>query len=121
MNIKLDENLPRALVRVLSRHGHDVDTVSDEGLTGKDDALVWRKAQQAGRFLITQDLDFSDIRRFRPGTHHGLLLVRLREPGRLALTARLRSLFATEKTDDWSGCFIVLTDHKLRIRRPGGQ
>jgi hypothetical protein len=35
------------------------------------------RAQRAGRFLVTQDLDFSDVRRFEPGSHHGLLLVRL--------------------------------------------
>jgi predicted nuclease of predicted toxin-antitoxin system len=119
MNIKLDENLPQTLVGALSRLGHDVDTVPAEGLAGKADAIVWRKAQQTGRFLITQDLDFSDIRQFRPGTHHGLLLVRLREPGRLALMTKLRTLFETEDTGDWPGCFVVLTDHKLRIRRPG--
>ena len=27
--------------------------------------------------LITQDLDFSDIRKFQPGTHYGIVVVRL--------------------------------------------
>lgn len=117
--MKLDVNLPRALVPIFARLGHDADTVADEGLTARDDTVVWRKTQQAGRLLIAQDLDFSDARKFRPGTHHGLLLVRLREPGRLALTTKLRPLFETEDTRDWPACFIVLTDHKLRIRRPG--
>jgi hypothetical protein len=80
MLIKLDEHLPRRLVSVLSAFGHDVDTVDIEGLKGADDDSVWTAAQSANRFLITQDLDFSDIRRFRPGTHRGLLLVRLRMP-----------------------------------------
>ena len=35
--------------------------------------------------------------------------------------ALVRILFETEETGNWSGCFIVLTDHKLRIRRPGGK
>ena len=35
----------------------------------------WLAPQSGSRFLITQDLDFSDIRKFAPGTHHGLLLV----------------------------------------------
>jgi hypothetical protein len=33
--------------------------------------------QAHGRVFITQDLDFSDARKYVPGTHHGLLLVRL--------------------------------------------
>lgn len=74
MKIKLDENLPVRLVRILSQLGHETDTVGQEGLAGQDDRHVWEAAQGAGRFLITQDLDFSDIRRFTPGTHQGILL-----------------------------------------------
>lgn len=69
MNIKLDENLPASLVGALAKLGHDVDTVVAEGLAGETDNVVCQAAQDARRFLITQDLDFSDIRRFAPGTH----------------------------------------------------
>jgi predicted nuclease of predicted toxin-antitoxin system len=118
MKIKLDENLPSRLVAALGQLGHEVDTVARERLTGRPDITIWRAAQEAGRFLVTQDLDFSDIRRFRPGTHHGLLLVRLREPGRTALLQRVRAAFQTEDEESWSGCFVVVTEHKLRVRRP---
>ena len=81
MKVKLDENISSRLIEVLRLQGHEVDTVSDEGLTGSADADVWRTAQAEQRFLITQDMDFSDVRVFAPGTHAGLLVVRLREPG----------------------------------------
>ena len=64
-------------------------------------------------------MDFSDARRYKPGTHHGLLLVRLRKPGRRALTGRVRVAFEREDVASWAGCFLVLTESKLRIRRPG--
>ena len=118
MNIKLDENIPHRLVGVLVNMGHEVDTVQQEGLAGHDDTTVWKNAQQHGRFLITQDLDFSDVRRFAPGTHYGLLLVRLRNPGRQALMDRIQSVFETEATKNWEGCFAVITEHKFRIRYP---
>jgi predicted nuclease of predicted toxin-antitoxin system len=79
---------------------------------------VWRAAQNEERFLITQDLDFSDARRYAPGAHHGLLLVRLRDPGRKALLHHIRGLFENERVEDWAGCLVVATDRKLRIRRP---
>ena len=63
MNIKLDENLPGRLVVALRAFGHHVDTVRTERLIGRDDADVWKAAQSAGRFFITQDLDFSDLMR----------------------------------------------------------
>jgi predicted nuclease of predicted toxin-antitoxin system len=62
MKIKLDGNLPRGLVQVLSGFGHDVDTVIEEGLAAANDDAVWRAAQRAGRLLGTQDLDFSSPR-----------------------------------------------------------
>lgn len=118
MNIKLDENMPERLVSKLQAMGHNVDTVVSEHLAGRGDDEVWQAAQAADRFLITQDLDFSDVRRFTPGTHAGLLLARLAQPGRDALVARVASLFATEPVDQWRGCLVVMTDHKVRVRRP---
>lgn len=118
MNIKLDENLPLRLAAVLAALGHDVDTVPQEGLSGQNDESVWEAAQKAGRFLITQDLDFSDIRRFLPGTHHGILLLRLRDPGLNALLAKTESLFRTEHVESWEGCVVIATERKLRVRCP---
>lgn len=118
MKIKLDENLPARLAGVLERAGHEVDSVATEGLTGKPDADVWAAARGEKRFFITQDLDFSDIRQYRPGTHPGLLLVRLREPGANALMERISAAIQVHELESLVGCFVVLTDHKLRIRRP---
>ncbi|MDP6524555.1 MAG: DUF5615 family PIN-like protein [Kiritimatiellia bacterium] len=118
MRIKLDENIPASLQGVIASRGHDVDTVLSEGIAGQDDNVVWEHTTEAGRFLITQDLDFSDIRRFTPGTHHGILLVRLRDPGFHALKARIAGLFQMENVDAWLGCLVVATDTKLRVRRP---
>jgi predicted nuclease of predicted toxin-antitoxin system len=120
VNLKLDENLPESLVAELASLNHNVDTVRQEGLAGHDDPNVWAAAQAAGRFLITQDLDFSDARKFKPGTHFGVLLVRLPDAGRLALTRRIADVFRNEDAGSWAGCFAVLSGHKLRVLRPPG-
>jgi predicted nuclease of predicted toxin-antitoxin system len=114
VRIKLDENLPSSLVGILSGFGHETDTVEDEGVNGKSDEIVWERAQMDGRFLITQDLDFSDIRKFAPGTHHGILLIRMRDPSRRALEERIGALFAMEESNSWNRGFIVATDLKIR-------
>jgi predicted nuclease of predicted toxin-antitoxin system len=116
MKIKLDENLPARLLHILENHGHDVHTVPDEQLTGRPDAEVWQAVNIEGRFLVTQDLDFADTRQFAPGTHAGLLLLRLREPGSQALTKAVEAVAA--EIDSWRGCFVVLTENKIRIKRP---
>jgi len=120
VKIKLDENVPARLARDLGELGHDVETVVGEGLAGCDDGQIWKAVQRELRFLITQDLDFSDIRRFAPGSHAGLLLVRLREPGRSALAEAVRQVFSSQPTADWTGCFVVITEKKLRVLKPFG-
>ena len=118
MKIKLDEMLPAALVDILSDIGHDVESVPVEGLSGAPDQAIWDAAGNENRFLITQDLDFSDVRRFSPGSHPGVLIVRLRQPGRNALIERIGGFFRSDDAADLAGCFVVLTEHKARIRRP---
>jgi predicted nuclease of predicted toxin-antitoxin system len=118
MKVKLDENIPVRLAGELTNLGHDVDTVASEGLKGRPDGDVWSASRREERFLITQDLDFSDVRQFKPGTHPGLLLVRLREPGANALVSRVRAVAQAEGLDSFARCFVVLSDRKLRIRRP---
>jgi predicted nuclease of predicted toxin-antitoxin system len=118
MKIKLDENLPLGIASQLRTVGQDAHTTLEEGLAGKLDIDIWEAAQKEGRFLLTQDLDFADVRRFTPGTHSGLLLIRLRSPNRLALIRRITDVFQTENVDTWARCFVVVTEQKVRVRRP---
>ena len=118
MRIKLDENLPADLVPELRSLGHDVESVYTEGLSGRPDPDVWAAAQAEHRILITQDIRFADARMFTPGAHAGFVLVRLKTPGLRALIAKVRFVFATEDVESWPGCFVVLSDSKLRVRRP---
>ncbi len=120
MKIKLDENLPFDLASMLTSSGHGVQTAREEGLSGAQDHEVWEAAQREERFFITQDLDFSDARRFAPGSHHGLLLVRLRQPSRRALSERVQEMFRGEDVSGWARCFVVATERKVRVRRPAG-
>jgi len=115
MKIKLDENLPLRLATLLKELGHDVQTVHDEGLVGLSDAKIWEVVQTESRFLITQDLDFSDLRRFAPGSHHGILLVRLHSPNRRNLVGRVVEIFHSESVGEWARYFVVTTGRKIRV------
>ena len=119
MRILLDENLPADLVEVLRALGHDVEHVYSKDLSGHPDPDVRAVAQSENRLLITQDIRFADAREFLPGRHAGFLLVRLKRPGLRAIMEKLRSVFEREDVESWQGCFIVLSDSKLRVRRPG--
>jgi len=118
MRILLDENLPAGLVGALRALGHDVEHVYSRNLSGRPDGEVRAVAESEKRLLITQDIRFADARRFAEGGHPGFVLVRLKTPGRRALIAKLRYVFETEDVESWRNCLVVLTDSKLRIRRP---
>jgi predicted nuclease of predicted toxin-antitoxin system len=92
--------------------------VHEERLVGHSDTEIWATAQKESRFLITQDMDFSDARKFAPGSHFGLLLVRLRSPDRGSLLARVVELFQSERVGEWAGCFVVATERKIRVLKP---
>jgi predicted nuclease of predicted toxin-antitoxin system len=118
MRIKIDECLPYEISEILAGKGHHVETVKDEGLTGSPDEIIWETVQAEKFFLITSDLDFSDIRRYAPGTHQGLLLLRLRQEGKNHILSYFRQLVSNFDVNDWSGCVVVATDHKVRTRKP---
>lgn len=117
MRLKLDENLPESASPRLAELGFDVDTVLAERLGGHSDADVWAAAQTERRFLITQDLDFSDIRKFAPGTHEGILIVRLPDSEQWRVGDHLVAWFSEPEARTWERCFIVATMHKVRVIR----
>ena len=117
MKIKLDENIPDRLSPVLAKLGHDVRTVVDQGLTGRSDDEIWSVVAGEDRFLVTQDVDFGRVATRERIGDAGVLLLRLRVPGRSALLRRAKSLFETEDFSRWSGCVIVATERKIRVRR----
>jgi predicted nuclease of predicted toxin-antitoxin system len=118
MRIKIDECLPGEIVELLSGIGHIAETVKDEDLIGYPDYIIWDIAQKEKRFLITTDLDFSDIRRYVPGTHHGILLLRLSREGKNYMLTYFKQLVANFDFNEWAGCLVVANDHKLRIKKP---
>lgn len=119
MRILLDENLPARLVRSAPRAGSRCGARRVENLSGHPDAEVRALSESEDRVLITQDIRFADARAFAVGAHPGLILVRLKSPGRRALVAKVKSIFESENVESWRGCFVVLSDSKLRVRRAG--
>jgi predicted nuclease of predicted toxin-antitoxin system len=116
--VKLDENLGQSHAEMFRKAGHSVDRVTDEGLSGAVDPVVWQRVVAEGRFFITLDLDFSDVRQFLPGSHPGLLLIRPRSNSRDAVAEILDRVLRDYPLDTLLGCFVVADPNHTRIRRP---
>lgn len=64
----LDEHVPTAVARALTKHGVDVTTTSDLDLIGASDRVQLTMARQDGRVFFTQDADF--LRLHAEGVEH---------------------------------------------------
>ena len=76
LKIKADEDLPGSVAVKLRGAGYRVDTVVEEGIGGTKDPALWQAVQAEGQFLITADKGFADVRKYPPGTHQGVMLLR---------------------------------------------
>jgi predicted nuclease of predicted toxin-antitoxin system len=61
MKFIVDENLPRRAAAWLAAHGHEAWHVSDIGLLGQADPVIWAEAVARGAFVVTRDNDFAAL------------------------------------------------------------
>ncbi len=107
MRICVDENIPLLTVRELEALGHDVLDIRGTEHQGLADDRLWRMAQDQGRLFITTDKGFVE---HRNESHHGLVVVRLRQPNEAKIHERVMYAFNNIGPDQWSGVTIVLKD-----------
>ena len=107
MKIFVDENIPRMTVSALREQGFEVIDIrgsEDQGLT--DDA-IWREAQKEKCLLVTTDKGFSS---HREEPHHGILIIRLKQPTRLKIHQRIMLAIGKYSEKEWPGLMVVMRD-----------
>jgi len=117
VRFKLDENVDVRVEVALSGAGHDVATVVGQALGGAVDPVIARTVAAEERILITLDRGFADLRSYPPGTHPGIVVLRLRRQSLTSVTAALELLAAYEGLADIAGCTVIVTDAAIRVRR----
>lgn len=73
----VDEDMPCSTVTALRDAGHEAQNARDMGLRGHSDADVFQAAQAPTSTLITADLGFASTLRYPPGSHAGIIVVRV--------------------------------------------
>ena len=116
MKFKLDENIPITVKEILNSFGYNTRAVIDQNLQGKSDTELWEAVLNEDRILITQDLDFADIRKYPLKQHPGIIILRLSNPSRRELIQKITSVFQKENIEQWRKCLVIITDRKIRIR-----
>ena len=118
MRFKIDENLHDDVAEALRAHGHDAQTVFDEGLRGRPDPHIAEAARRGGRALVTLDLDFGNIREYPPEHYRGLIVLRVVDQSRRHVLSVMERLVALLDRAPLEGHLWVVTEGGVRIR-PG--
>ena len=118
MKIFVDENIPLMTVRVLREMGHDVRDIRGTAEMGMTDDALWEIAQQEGRLLITTDKGFTQ---HREELHHGILIVRLKQPNRHKIHERVMQAMALFTAEEWCDSLVVMRDVMQSVWRTGGR
>jgi len=119
VRVKLDEDVPLRVRALLAEHGHDAETVPDEGLGGASDPDVLRVARAEGRMLFTLDLGFADIHHYPPGRHPGIVVVRLQDQRAPHVEAVVRDFLGAYALEHLAGFTTIVEAGRVRVRRAG--
>jgi predicted nuclease of predicted toxin-antitoxin system len=90
--------------------------VEDEGLGGVSDPAVARAATDDGRLIITLDRGFGDIQLYPPGSHAGIVVLRVDEHSASAIADALAGLASLIDLDALGRCVAVYRDGEVRVR-----
>ena len=82
MKFKIDENLPLEVAEVLNEYGYNAETVFYEKLTGTVDEDLIKICKNENRCLITLDKDFTNLEKYPPTTHAGIIHLKLQTQGK---------------------------------------
>jgi predicted nuclease of predicted toxin-antitoxin system len=114
MKFFADENVARPIVLWIRSAGHDV-TYAAEIRPGEWDAVWLREAESQQRLVLTCDKDFGDMIFRDRMNSYGVVLLRMEEIPLARRIAHLETAWAVVEANP-QGKFIVITDHKIRVR-----
>jgi len=116
MQFKLDENLPQEARNVLTAAGHDAVTVLDQRLGGKPDNVVASVCNDEDRILITLDTDFSNIIRYPPAIHPGIIVIRVEDQSKFNVLSLFDAILASLKKESPARKLWIVEPHRIRVR-----
>jgi predicted nuclease of predicted toxin-antitoxin system len=114
----IDANLPRSIVELIVRLGHEAEFARDIGLGAAPDRAIASHAQATRAALLSRDLDFADIRNYPPEQYNGIVVLRLRDDVVAKDIVRLAERFLREPkfVDQLSGRLAVVEADRVRFR-----
>ena len=105
----LDENVPRTIFKLLRQKGFYTEYVPQ----GVDDRTVVEIAREKNLILITRDSDFADELRYPPGSHPGIIVLRIHPSLPRVIAERL--IFVLENVKELSERITIVYNDRVEI------
>ena len=93
-------------------------TFETVGLRGQPDERIFLAAQERSAILLTADLDFTNIVRFPPHAHQGLIILRL--PNDFSIDQLCKEVsrdLQDVSLDSLTRTIVIIEPQRTRIRR----
>jgi predicted nuclease of predicted toxin-antitoxin system len=119
VKLKLDENLGRRCIDVLTAAGHDVATAAGQSMTSATDLELIEMCAKEGRGLVTLDLDLSNPIVFPPQRYAGIAVLRLpSQPSYGNLLTLVRTLVDALEREKLVGRLWSVESGRIRVYEP---
>jgi predicted nuclease of predicted toxin-antitoxin system len=111
----LDENIPKTAGNYLLSLGHqvlDIRNTVDEGIP---DTKIFKLAQNNQAIFLTTDKDFFHTIPHIFESHHGVIVIALRQPNRNAIIEKLIWVIKNINLDDFTNRIVLIRDSNYTI------
>ena len=118
MKFLIDQNISEKVAQKLQELGHDAVSVASYGLSEADDLVIFERAAEEDRVVVSSDTDFGTLLAKRQESKPSIILFRLFSTNQRASeqVALIRVNLANIETDLLEGSIVVIEPSQIRIR-----